>query len=89
MTSLFASGRVVDLILGLVLIEVIALAIVRTRTKRGMNPFDLMASLLAGIALLLALRGALTGIGWPKIAICLGAALLAHLWDLSRRWSAV
>lgn len=89
MTSLFASGRIVDLILVLVLIEVIAMAIVRTKTKRGVNPFDLIASLLAGIALLLALRGALTGIGWPKIAVCLGAALIAHFWDLSRRWSAV
>jgi NhaP-type Na+/H+ and K+/H+ antiporter len=88
-TSLFATGRVVDLILGLVLIEVIALAVVRTRTKRGVNPFDLIASLLAGIALLFALRGALTGSGWPVIAVCLGAALVAHLWDLSRRWSAV
>jgi hypothetical protein len=88
MNTLFTTGRIVDLILGLVLIEIIALTILRKLSKRGMRPFDLLASLLAGIGLLLALRGALTGRGWPVIALCLGSALIAHLWDLSRRWSA-
>ena len=103
MNTLFTTGRIVDLILGLVLIEIIALTILRKLSKRGMRPFDLLASLLAGIGLLLALRGALTGRGWPVIALCparakewayagfaitLVSALIAHLWDLSRRWSA-
>ena len=42
-------------------IEIIALTILRKLSKRGMRPFDLLASLLAGIGLMLALRGALTG----------------------------
>jgi hypothetical protein len=47
---------------------------------------DLLANLLAGACLMLALRGALAGAGGPWIALCMAAALLAHLTDLWRRW---
>jgi hypothetical protein len=86
MAELFASGRIVDLILGLVVLEALALIAWRRRTGRGIAPVDLLTNLLAGLGLLLALRGGLIGAWWGWIALCLAAALLAHLADLRRRW---
>jgi len=86
MTDLFATGRVADLILALMLIEATVFFVYHVRTGRGIAPADLLTSLLAGIFLVLALRCALVGTGWEWIAACLAAALVAHLADLSRRW---
>ena len=86
MTDLFADGRVVDLILVLMLIEGAILAAYHARTGRGIAAGDLVGLLLAGAFLLLALRAALTGAPWTRIAIWLLAALAAHLVDLIRRW---
>jgi hypothetical protein len=67
--ALFASGRVVDLILGLTLLEGLALALLHRRTGRGVAPADLVPNLLAGACLLLAVRGALTGAWWGWVAL--------------------
>jgi hypothetical protein len=83
-----ASGRLVDLVLALMVLEGVLLAAYRRRTGRGIAPADLLANLLAGGALLLALRAALTGAGWTSIALWLALALLAHVADLARRWRA-
>ena len=84
--ELVASGRIVDVILGLVVVQFIALALYRRATGRGPAPADIAFSLLAGAGLLLALRAALTGADWTSIAAFLAAALVAHLADLARRW---
>ena len=86
MGELFAGGRIVDLILAFMVLEALVLLVWRRRTGHGIAPLDLVASLLAGALLLLALRFALAGIAWPAIAACLAAALGAHVWDLARRW---
>ena len=86
MGEFIASGRVVDLILGLMLLEGIFLTVHHRRTSRGIAPGDLVGILLAGGFLLLALRAALMGTSWFCIAGCLVGALLAHLFDLARRW---
>ncbi len=85
MAELFGSGRIVDLILALVLLEAVVLQGYRTVTGRGPNPSELLGNLLAGACLLLALRVALTGGDWRWLALCLGAAGLAHLADLRLR----
>jgi hypothetical protein len=85
-SDLFATGRVVDLILVLVAVEGLALATYHRRTGRGIAALDLLGNLLAGVFLLLALRGALVGAGWEWLGCALSAALLAHLGDLRRRW---
>jgi hypothetical protein len=87
-TDLFATGRVVDLILALMALEGVFLVAYRRRTGRGIVAGDLLSNLLAGAGLLLAVRGALAGAGWIWIAACLLAALLAHVADLRRRWHA-
>jgi hypothetical protein len=86
MTALFTSGHVVDLILGFAALEALLLARHHRRTGRGVPPADLVSNLLAGVCLMLALRGALVGAWWGWIGLCLAAALLAHLDDLRRRW---
>jgi hypothetical protein len=88
MAALFASGRIVDLVLLFMVIEGGGLIMLRRRVRRGIPPLDLLVSLGAGAALLLALRGALTDVAWPGIAACLVLALVAHLLDLWRRWPA-
>jgi hypothetical protein len=80
MAELFAGGRVVDLALGLIAVEALWLAARRTAGLRA-----LLATLLAGALLLLALRAALTGARWEWIALYLGAALGAHAVDLYLR----
>jgi hypothetical protein len=52
--GLFASGRIVDLILGLTLLEGLLLALYHRRTGRGVAPADLVPNLLAGACILLA-----------------------------------
>jgi len=79
---------VVDLILGLMAFEVVALVALRLRSGRRIAPRALVGNILAGAFLLLALRGALLAVAWPWIALCLSAALIAHLVDLWSRMNA-
>lgn len=86
MSHLFTTGRIVDLIVALTVVEWLALAAYHRSTGRGIAALDLLGNLLAGVFLLLALRGALLGAGWGWIGLALAAALIAHLSDLGRRW---
>jgi hypothetical protein len=85
MESLFASGRIVDLILLAMLLEGALLLALRRRVAPRLDPWGLLAFLLAGAALMLALRVALTGAHWGAIAPWLLLALVAHLADLLLR----
>jgi len=82
----FATGRIVDVILALMALELIVLIIVRKKTTRGLTTAQLTVSLAAGAALLLALRAALTGRPWQSVALWLIVALAAHALDLKLRW---
>lgn len=82
MEQLFASGRIIDLILVLMGAEYIALWLY---LGRGVAGLGLAGYLASGAFLLLALRVALTGGGWMWIAALLGAAFAVHLLDLRRR----
>ncbi|MBL6455641.1 hypothetical protein JMJ55_09925 [Belnapia sp. T6] len=86
MAAFFASGRVVDLILLLMLTEALVVLAWWHRTGRGLAPAAFLPFLLAGACLMLALRAALVGAAWPWMALALLGALLAHLLDLWRRW---
>lgn len=76
------SGRIVDLILALVVLEALGLAW-WLRGRGGVLP--LAPTLVAGACLLVALRAALAGAGWAWIAAALAGALAAHLADLGIR----
>jgi hypothetical protein len=86
MAELFASGRLVDLVLIIVAIEAVCLVLYWRFTARGVSPGDLLPNLFAGAFLLLALRFSLGGAGWQLCCGSLAAAGLAHLVDLGRRW---
>lgn len=87
--QLLADGRLIDLIIWLTAAEGIFLVAYHWRTGRGLSPPDVLANLLAGVCLLLAVRAALVGAAWGWVAAALAAALVAHLADLSRRWRRV
>lgn len=84
MDELFASGRAVDIVLGVMVLEALVLGLF------GGRPWvprlaPLLLTLLSGAAAMLALRAALTGSGWPAIAFFLVLSFLFHLADLTRR----
>ncbi|MBK5958509.1 hypothetical protein CCR97_09855 [Rhodoplanes elegans] len=88
MADLFASGRVIDLILALVVVETIALALAgRMPALAGRLPplRRLLPNLAAGACLLVAVRAALVGADWVWVAASLFAALMAHVADLLTR----
>lgn len=86
MPDSLSPANVVDLVLLLVLAEAIALVTWHRRTGAGPRPAPLLANLGAGAALLLALRAALVDAHWSVPALCLAAALGAHVTDLALRW---
>jgi hypothetical protein len=84
-SELFASGRVIDLILGMVVLETLALVIFHRQTGRGVAPAALLPNVFAGVFLLLAVRGALVAAPWGLIDLCLLGAMAAHFADLRQR----
>jgi hypothetical protein len=79
-------GRIVDLVLAVTLVEALVLGSYHHRTGRGLAPAVVLALLLPGVCLMLALRAALID-AWPGwIAFWLAAAFAAHLLDLRQRW---
>lgn len=87
MSALFASGRIVDLILLLMLIEAAFVVAYRRKTGCGIAVTDFFVTLISGVSLMLALRAALVGLSWHWIALALFASLLGHLTDIARRWN--
>ena len=77
---LFATGHAADLVLAVFAIEAVWLV----RSGR-MHWQRAAAALLPGIAIVIALRAALVGAGWPVVAVLLAAALPLHLLDLAGR----
>lgn len=93
MAALFDSGRIVEWILALILIEAVLLCAFAALGRRrkgwgsrlsGRLP-GLLFNLAAGAFLLLALRAVLTGSDWMIAAAWLAMAGLAHVGDLVLR----
>ena len=83
----FAGTGLIDVVLAATLLEWMALEIWWRITARGLNPVELRLVLLAGLALMLAVRTVLMSLPWFITALLLSAAGLVHLADLRRRWS--
>jgi len=83
--ALFTSGRIVDIALALMALEMAGLWMVARVRNRAFPFADLAWNVAAGASLLIALRAALTGAGWPWLALFLTAALVAHIGDVRRR----
>lgn len=79
MEQFFASGRAVDVVLGVLFVEAIWLK------YRGQKWADIIPVLLPAILMMLGLRAALTGLAWPFVSVPLALAFPVHLYDLRRR----
>lgn len=86
MTEFFSSARLVDLVLVVVSLEVLGISLYWHMKRRGIAPAHLLPNLLAGAALVLALRLALSDFSWPWYAACLAVAGVANVADLRQRW---
>lgn len=84
--DLILSGRIVDIMLALVALEVVVLLLVRRRHGAVAPLTPLLANVGAGVALMVALRFALTDSTWLSISVCLLAALVFHGADVALRW---
>ncbi len=91
MASLFQQGRIVDLILLFLALEIMGISLIRVsgRAFRGpaFRPVAIVVNAGAGAALLMALRAGLRSLEWPHVACWLLAALVFHVWDLTLRGS--
>ena len=83
--SALASG-LVDLAIGVTLIEGAVLWVVHRRTGRGLSPRNVLTGLGAGLLLMFGIRAALAGMSWGWLAGFLAAAGIAHGIDLATRW---
>jgi hypothetical protein len=86
MAELFASGRAVDLILLLMVLEALGLTVLWRLCACGLPPRALLVILASGGCLLLAVRAAFTHALWVWVAPFLTASLAVHLIDLRLRW---
>jgi hypothetical protein len=89
MAEFIASGRVVDLILGVIALEACVLLAWRHAWGGRLAALDLVLMLLPGALLLLALRGALLQTSWTWIVLCVALAFPVHLADVGRRWQTI
>lgn len=79
MEQFFASGRAVDVVLAVLVVEALWLRLRRQKWA------DIMPALLPAILMMLGLRAALTGSEWPFISLPLALAFPVHLYDMHRR----
>jgi uncharacterized membrane protein SirB2 len=76
----------IDIILGLTLLEIAGLLAYRARTGRGLGARELLPNVMAGVFLILGVRAAVTAAPWTAIAPWMLASLVAHLVDVRGRW---
>lgn len=85
MAEFFESGRVVDLILALIVVEAAILCGLALVWRDRVPVTGWLFNLAAGACLLLALRAVLSDAAWPVAGVWLVAALIAHVGDLIQR----
>lgn len=85
MADVFASGRIVDIVIAFMAVEAVVLLALRHRFGLHLQAIDVTLLLVPGFCLLMAMRAALSGGDWTVMAAWLLAALFAHLADLVRR----
>ncbi len=88
METFILSGRIVDVMLAVLVLEVAWLAWRRHRHGGGLPLRMLVTNAGAGGSLMLALKAALTGAGWGWLVAALLASLVFHVADLRHRWQA-
>ncbi len=85
-SDIISSGRIVDIMVVFVIIEVLVLVVYWKRTGRGVPTVPLLANVGAGGSLMLALGATMKGFDTQIIALCLVSSLVFHVTDLLIRW---
>lgn len=78
-------GRLIDIALVAIAVEIVVLLVYRRATGRGLKPIDLLGQLLAGAFLLGAVRAAVAGVDGQIVLLLVTASLPTHLFDIVRR----
>jgi hypothetical protein len=86
--ELVTSGRIVDIMIAFVIIEVVVLLVYRRVRGRGVAPYSLLVNIGAGGSLMLALRAVMSDASWAAVAACLVSSLVFHSLDIVDRWQA-
>lgn len=84
MLQWYASGALVEGIIAFTALELLVLWGYHRFTGRGLSPGDYLLNGLAGLSLMVALRGAIT-LEWTWVGLGLVASGAAHFSDLWRR----
>lgn len=79
MAEFFASGRAVDVVLAVLLLEALILR------WRGSGWATILLLLLPAVLMMIAVRAAITDMDWIFVALPLAASFPVHLADLYRR----
>ena len=88
MYEVFSDTLLIDIVIGVTLLEWALLSWWHRRTGRGIAMSELRNTLFAGLYLMLAVRASMTAAPWYVVALLLLAAGLSHAADLWRRWHA-
>lgn len=84
--SLITTGRIVDIMLSVMALEILAVYLYRRSRGGGIAMRPLVLNIGAGGSLMLALRAALTDAGVLWIAAFLVLSLVFHVADQAGRW---
>jgi hypothetical protein len=84
MKELLETGRLIDVALVVIGLELIVLFTARARLG-CLRPLDVLGQLLAGLLLMLAVRCALIGADYRWTLALVSASFPAHVFDLARR----
>ena len=76
----------IEWVIGLSVLEGLALWVYHRATGRGPAVSDFLLNLISGLCLMLALRSAMLNSGWALIAMWMLAAGIAHWTDLWMHW---
>ena len=84
--ELILSGRIIDVVIAVLLLELVAVSILHKTRGLGIAPYPLMVNIGAGGSLALAIKASITGAGWQWIATWLITSFVFHVLDLRTRW---
>ena len=86
MPEFIRSGRVIDLALWVVVLELAALLLLRAAGRKALGTPDVLANLAAAAGLLSAAHLLIARDAWVYSAAALSLALVAHIAALRYRW---
>ena len=89
MREFLATGRILDFVLTLVILEIIVVLALRAAGKRPHVAPELLAHLVSAAGLLAAAHMVIAQWGWVSVGCCLILALSGHLLALRQRTSVV